>query len=88
MTAFSEQVIKYDTELIERWGSDIEKIQPHCFNAGLPEPTFEEYQGFQVMFRKHVYDEEYLRSLNLNLNKRQIKGMMYVKEEGLITNTL
>jgi len=38
------------------------------------------------MFRKHVYDEEYLRSLNLN--KRQIKGMMYVKEEGLITNTL
>jgi len=84
MTAFSEQVIKYDTELIERWGRDMDKIQPLCLDAGLPEPTFEEYQGFQVVFRKHVYDEEYLRSLNLN--ERQIKAMMYVKEEGLITN--
>ena len=50
MTAFSEQVIKYDTELIERWGCDIDKIQPLCLDAGLPEPTFEEYQGFYVVF--------------------------------------
>lgn len=82
--AFSEQVIKYNTELIERWGSDIEKIQQHCLDAGLPEPTFEEYQGFQVVFRKDVYDEEYFRSLNLN--ERQIKAVMYVKEKRQITN--
>lgn len=36
------------------------------------------------MFRKDVYDEEYLRSLNLN--ERQIKAVMYVKEKGQITN--
>jgi len=76
--------VLYDTELIERWGSGIEKIQQHCLDAGLPEPIFEEYQGFQVVFRKDVYDEEYLRSLNLN--ERQIKAVMYVKEKGQITN--
>jgi len=76
--------VLYDTELIERWGSGIEKIQQHCLDAGLPEPTFEEYQGFQVVFRKDVYDEEYFRSLNLN--QRQIKAVMYVKEKGQITN--
>ena len=76
--------VLYDTELIERWGSGIEKIQQHCLDAGLPEPTFEEYQGFQVVFRKDVYDEEYL--LSLNLNERQIKAVMYVKEKGQITN--
>jgi ATP-dependent DNA helicase RecG len=76
--------VLYDTKLIERWGSGIEKIQQHCLDAGLPEPIFEEYQGFQVVFRKDVYDEEYLRSLNLN--ERQIKAVMYVKEKGQITN--
>jgi ATP-dependent DNA helicase RecG len=77
--------VLYDTELIERWGSGIEKIQQHCLDAGLPEPIFEEYQGFQVVFRKDVYDEEYLRSLNLN--ERQIKAVIYVKEKGQVTNT-
>ena len=77
--------VLYDTELIERWGSGIEKIQQHCLDAGLPEPIFEEYQGFQVVFRKDVYDEEYLHSLNLN--ERQIKAVMYVKEKGQVTNT-
>ena len=76
--------VLYDTELIERWGSGIEKIQQHCLDAGLPEPIFKEYQGFQVVFRKDVYDEEYLRSLNLN--ERQIKAVMHVKESGQITN--
>ena len=76
--------VLYDTELIERWGSGIEKIQQHCLDARLSEPTFEEYQGFQVVFRKYVYDEEYLRSLNLN--ERQIKAVMYVKEKGQTTN--
>src|SRR5665648_187243 len=77
--------VLYDTELIERWGSGIEKIQQHCLDAGLSEPTFQESQGFQVVFRKDVYAEEYLHSLNLN--ERQIKAVMYVKEKGQITNT-
>ncbi len=74
----------YDTELIEQWGSGIEKMQKYCLNAGLPEPIFEEYQGFQVVFRKDIYNEDYLRSLNLN--ERQIKAVMYVKKNGNITN--
>jgi len=40
--------------------------------------------GFSVYFRKDVYTEEYLR--NLDLNERQIKAVMYVKEKGKITN--
>ena len=76
--------VLYDTELIERWGSGIEKIQQHCLDAGLSEPTFEEYQGFQVVFRKSVDYEEYLRSLNLN--ERQLKAVIYVKEKGQVTN--
>ena len=76
--------VLYDTELIERWGSGIEKIRQHCLDGNLPEPIFEEYQGFQVVFRKEIYDEEYLSSLNLN--ERQIKAVMYVKENKQITN--
>ncbi len=71
----------YDTELIEQWGSGIEKMRKYCLDAGLLEPTFEEYQGFQVVFRKDIYDEEYLH--DLNLNERQIKAVMYVKGPGL-----
>ncbi len=74
----------YDTELIEQWGSGIEKMQKYCLNAGLPGPIFEEDQGFQVVFRKDIYNEDYLRSLNLN--ERQIKAAMYVKKNGNITN--
>ena len=76
--------VLYDTELIEQWGSGIEKIQKYCIDAGLPEPIFEEYQGFQVVFKKDIYNEEYLRSLKLN--ERQIKAVMFVKEKGQITN--
>jgi ATP-dependent DNA helicase RecG len=74
----------YDTELIEQWGSGIDKMQKYCLNAGLPETIFEEYQGFQVVFRKDIYNEDYLRSLNLN--ERQIKAAIYVKKKGNIKN--
>lgn len=73
----------YDIELIEQWGSGIDKMQKYCLYAGLPEPIFEEYQGFQVVFRKDI-NEDYLRSLNLN--ERQIKAVVYVKKNGNITN--
>ena len=70
--------IFYDMELIEQWGSGIDKIRGGCRTAGLPEPVFEEYQGFRVIFRKDIYSEEYLRSLGLN--ERQMAAVMYVKE--------
>lgn len=73
----------YDIGWIEQWGSGIDKMQKECMKAGLPEPQFEEYQGFRVIFRKDIYTEEYLRELGLN--ERQIKAVMYVKESGEIT---
>jgi len=48
------------------------------------EPVFEEYQGFRVIFRKGIFNEDYLRELGLN--ERQIKVVFYVKENGEITN--
>jgi ATP-dependent DNA helicase RecG len=74
----------YDIELIEQWGSGIDKTRNACLQAGLPEPQFKERQGFRVMFRKDVYTEEYLSQLGLN--ERQIKVVMHVKEKGRITN--
>ena len=76
--------IFYDIGWIEQWGSGIDKMRNACAKAGLPEPQFEEYQGFRVIFNKDIYTEEYLYSLGLN--DRQIKAVMYVKEKGKITN--
>jgi ATP-dependent DNA helicase RecG len=74
----------YDMGLIEQWGSGIEKMRKACVKAGIPEPKFEEHQGFRVIFRKDIYTEEYLQKLGLN--ERQIKAVIYVKEKGKITN--
>lgn len=74
----------YDVGLIEQWGSGIDKMVSLSQAAGLPEPTFEEYQGFQVTFRKDIYTEEYLK--NIGLNERQVEAVMYAKERGRITN--
>ena len=74
----------FDTKIIEQWGSGIEKMINYCKEAGAQEPVFEEYQGFRVIFRKGIFNEEYLRGLGLN--DRQIKAVFYVKENGRITN--
>ncbi len=74
----------FDTKIIEQWGSGIEKMQNYCRIAGVYEPVFEEYQGFRVIFRKEIFNEEYLRGLGLN--DRQIEAFFYVKEKGQITN--
>ena len=77
--------IFYDVELIERYGSGIQRIMDACRKADLPSPTFEEkFGGFLVIFRKDIYTEEYLQ--RLGLNEREIKAVMFVKEKGKITN--
>jgi len=76
--------IFYDMGWIEQWGSGIDKMCKACSKAGLPEPQFEQYQGFRVIFRKDIFTEEYLRKVGLN--ERQIKAVMYVKEKGNISN--
>ncbi len=75
----------YDMGYIERYGSGTTRIMGICSEEGFPEPEFRESgMWFGVVFRKDIYNEEYLRSLGLN--ERQIKAVMYVKENGRITN--
>lgn len=75
----------YDVGLIENYGSGIKKILKECNKLGFPAPEFEDTQGgFQVIFRKDIYNEEYLTEIGLN--KRQIKAILYIKEKGKIKN--
>ena len=75
----------YDTELIERYGSGIERILADCERLDFPEPEFNEYQnGFQVIFHKDIFSVEHLTGMGLN--ERQVKALLYVKDHDRITN--
>jgi len=77
--------IFYYAGLIEAWGRGTIKIVEECKEQGLPEPDFiEKYGVMTVKFYKDIYTEEYLKKLGLN--ERQIKAVMYVKENNRITN--
>lgn len=72
---------------IESWGRGVSNIISACNEAGLPEPVIEEDMGgIRVVFLKDVYREEYLSGKNIN--ERQIKAIIYVKEHGNITNSI
>jgi ATP-dependent DNA helicase RecG len=71
---------------IESWGRGIEKMMNYCKEAGIPEPSYTfEASDFLVEFRKDIYHEEYLTELGLN--ERQIKAVLFAKENGKITNS-
>jgi len=75
----------YDLTLIERYGSGIQRMIADCVKAGLPEPDFEEkFGGFAITFNKDRLTEKNLS--DLDFNERQIKAVIYVKENGKITN--
>ncbi|MBS1590235.1 MAG: putative DNA binding domain-containing protein [Bacteroidetes bacterium] len=71
---------------IESWGRGINKMTILCIEAGLPKPEFD-YQGsgMWTIFRKDIYNAEHLQTLGLN--DRQIKAVLYTKENGRITNS-
>ncbi len=71
---------------IESWGRGTIKIIEKCIEVGLPSPLYH-YDGsdFSVEFRKDIYHKEYLQSLKLN--DRQIKAILYTKENEKITNS-
>ncbi|MCK4618076.1 transcriptional regulator [Candidatus Aerophobetes bacterium] len=70
---------------IEQYGSGTVRMVEWMKEAGLPEPEYkEELGGFSVYFYKDIYTEENLRKMELN--ERQIKAVMYVKEKEKITN--
>jgi len=71
---------------VESWGRGTNKIISACIEAGLPEPVIEEDEGgLRVVFRKDIYNRDYLQKLDLN--ERQIKAILYAKETGQITNS-
>lgn len=71
---------------IESWGRGTIKIIKECKQAGIPEPVFSyDSSDISVEFRKDIYNEKYLQSLDLN--ERQVKAVLYVKEKGKINNS-
>ncbi len=70
---------------IESWGRGIAKMTEQCFNYGLPAPIFMfKSSGFWVEFRKDIYNYNQLKELALN--KRQVKAVLYLKDNSKITN--
>jgi len=71
--------------LVETWGTGTTKMRKSCAAQGLPEPEFQERAGsFFVLFAKDRLTPERLRTRGLS--ERQIKAMLFVKEQGSITN--
>lgn len=71
---------------VESWGRGISKMTELCVAEGLPEPTYlVEGSDFWVVFKKDIYDAEYLEALGLN--NRQVKAVLFAKEKGKITNS-
>lgn len=71
---------------VESWGRGIEIMTEQCSKAKLPPPTItNDGSDFWIVFRKDIYNKEDLSKLGLN--ERQIKAVLYVKENGKITNS-
>lgn len=72
---------------VESWGRGITKMKLECEKAGLPIPTYKyEVSDFWIEFRKDIYSEEYLQSLEIN--GRQIEAILHIKENEKITNSV
>lgn len=71
--------------LVESWGRGTIKIIEQCKEYGLPKPEFENSgKDFWVIFRKDIYNDTSLKKLGIN--ERQIKAMLYAKENKRISN--
>ncbi len=71
---------------IDTWGSGTLKIITACLEAELPEPEIlEQDGGILVTLFKDRYTEDQLRKMGLN--DRQVKAVLYVVENGSITNS-
>ena len=72
--------------LIEAWGRGTLKIINECKKAGLPEPEIKLLTGgISVTIFKDAFTEKSLKEQGLN--ERQIKAVLFVKENGSITNS-
>ena len=70
---------------IELWGRGILKIIKECVDAGLPKPIVRyEMSGYFIEFNKEIDVSKLYQSLNLN--ERQVKAILHLKQNGKITN--
>lgn len=70
---------------IESWGRGTIKIIRECEQAEIPAPVFRDNSSeISVEFRRDIYNEKHLQSLNLN--NRQVKAILFTKVKGKITN--
>jgi ATP-dependent DNA helicase RecG len=70
---------------IDAWGRGTLKIITACREAELPEPEMkEEFGGVMITLFKDRFTEEQLRKMGLN--ERQVKAVLFVLENGKITN--
>ena len=70
---------------IDAWGRGTLKIITACREAELPEPEMkEEFGGVMITIFKDRFTEEQLRKMGLN--ERQVKAVLFVLENGKITN--
>jgi ATP-dependent DNA helicase RecG len=77
----------YKAGYIETWGRGTLKIIEECKKHGLPEPKIEMFSGgFGITIFKEIYNEDYLEKLDLN--DRQKKAIIYIKENESITNSI
>ncbi len=71
---------------IDAWGRGTLKIVQSCKEAGLPEPEIiEQDGGILVTLFKDRYNEAALKKMGLN--DRQVKAILYLVEQGNITNS-
>lgn len=70
---------------VESWGRGMDKMRILCQEAKIPTPQIScSGNDFWTVFRRDKYNKEDLSKLGLN--DRQIKAVLYVKENGRITN--
>lgn len=76
----------YLARYIERVGSGTQTIIELCREAGLPEPQFEQREGFFVttIWRDWLTPEVLA---GCNLNERQMKAVSHIKGTGRISNS-
>lgn len=71
---------------VESWGRGISKIQEQCSKEGLPNPLFSnEGSDFWVIFKKDIYNREFLS--DLGLKERQIEALLFFRGKGIITSS-
>jgi ATP-dependent DNA helicase RecG len=72
---------------IEAWGRGTIKIMEQCKKHNLPKPKFQNKgKDFWVIFRKDIYENEFLK--NYELNDRQLSALLFWKYKKEITNSL